>query len=756
MIKKYQKTQAILYLLVGLLPGAFLNAQIPETIHYQGKVSVGGEAFDGVGQFKFALVDGGTENVVTATATASVNNGFLTAVTVTDPGSGYSVSALPPNVTITGTEGSGATATAVVEDGRVTQISVDENGSGYALGASVTVAPPPPATIQTLWSHDGSGSGGSEPGSAIALSVSQGVFSVNLGDLSLDGMSEAITAELLQQGPLLLRVWFDDGAGSFAQLSPDQPLASVPYALVARAAESVADGAVSFDQVDPSVALWSRDAATDAVEYLMEGQGIRLKPFTNADLASGLWSPMITMGSVSNEASALGGTVSGGGSENWPNKAAGFFATIGGGQGNTASGDFATIGGGDTNEAAASATVGGGGGNAAIGDGATIGGGGGNAATGDGATIGGGGSNTASSIRATIGGGTLNTASGEYSVVSGGIENKASKRHSTVGGGWANTASGSRSTVAGGSNNTASGQAGAIGGGRNNTAINPESTVAGGLDNIAFGFYSAVGGGSANSARGTHSTVPGGRSNEAFGDYSFAAGRRAKVQFDHDGTFVWSDSTNSNFESTGVNQFLIRAEGGVGIGTNSPATALHLGGLSTLVDTADGLRLENTSGAIWDIHTSTSFLRFRYNDTNVAYVSTTGSWNETSDARLKKDVTPVSSVLQELEQLEVVAYQYKHRDPTEHPQIGFLAQNVNEVFPHLTSRESEDGYWSLNYSGFSVLAIRAIQEQQALIEGQEARITELEAQLAAQDELESRLARLENMLAESELVSSSN
>jgi hypothetical protein len=36
------------------------------------------------------------------------------------------------------------------------------------------------------------------------------------------------------------------------------------------------------------------------------------------------------------------------------------------------------------------------------------------------------------------------------------------------------------------------------------------------------------------------------------------------------GTFVWADQSGWNFESTGPNQFLIRASGGVGIGTNDP------------------------------------------------------------------------------------------------------------------------------------------------------------------------------------------
>lgn len=53
--------------------------------------------------------------------------------------------------------------------------------------------------------------------------------------------------------------------------------------------------------------------------------------------------------------------------------------------------------------------------------------------------------------------------------------------------------------------------------------------------------------------------------------HSFAAGFLAEAN--HGGTFVWADSASGfgvPFPSTGVNQFLIRASGGVGIGTNSP------------------------------------------------------------------------------------------------------------------------------------------------------------------------------------------
>lgn len=84
-----------------LLCGAS-SAQVPQLINYQGRVATAGVNFDGQGQFKFALVDGGTNTtpqVRTATATAIVINKFVMDYTVTDGGAGYTSA---PSVTITG------------------------------------------------------------------------------------------------------------------------------------------------------------------------------------------------------------------------------------------------------------------------------------------------------------------------------------------------------------------------------------------------------------------------------------------------------------------------------------------------------------------------------------------------------------------------------------------------------------------------------------------------------------------------------
>ncbi len=171
-----------------------------------------------------------------------------------------------------------------------------------------------------------------------------------------------------------------------------------------------------------------------------------------------------------------------------------------------------------------------------------------------------------------------------FTTVGGGKGNAARGPYATVGGGNGNTASGGTSghaTVGGGYSNSAEGIYSFVGGGVTNSARGNYSSVVGGESNItlAGASFSTVGGGIGDTAAGWGATVPGGYFNKAV-EFSFAAGKRAKAI--HAGTFVWADSSNEDFASTGVEQFLIRASGGVGIGKNNPAQALDVNGTAQM------------------------------------------------------------------------------------------------------------------------------------------------------------------------------
>jgi len=202
-----------------------------------------------------------------------------------------------------------------------------------------------------------------------------------------------------------------------------------------------------------------------------------------------------------------------------------------------------------------------------------------------GAAICGGGSsantNSVTDTYGTVGGGNNNragdgagsTSDKAYATVAGGFGNTASGQYSTVSGGETNTASGTRATVGGGSGNTASLDYATVGGGYLNTASTYQATVSGGRSNTASGSNATVGGGYINTASGINATVAGGTLNTAQGSYSFAAGRRAKAN--HQGAFVWADSTDADFASTTADQFLVRATGGVSLEVTSGGLRLQ-------------------------------------------------------------------------------------------------------------------------------------------------------------------------------------
>jgi formylglycine-generating enzyme required for sulfatase activity len=82
----------------------------------------------------------------TATAVATITAGFVTGITVTSGGSGYTSE---PSVTLSGGGGSGATAKAILSGDKVALTLVLTAGSGYSTEPTVVVeAPPKPLSVR--------------------------------------------------------------------------------------------------------------------------------------------------------------------------------------------------------------------------------------------------------------------------------------------------------------------------------------------------------------------------------------------------------------------------------------------------------------------------------------------------------------------------------------------------------------------------------------------------------------------------------
>jgi hypothetical protein len=137
-----------------------------------------------------------------------------------------------------------------------------------------------------------------------------------------------------------------------------------------------------------------------------------------------------------------------------------------------------------------------------------------------------------------------------------------------------------------------------------------------------------------------------------------------------------------------------------------------------------GIHVVNTAAPAqtWRLYTSSSTgdLRFHSDDNGgsaTAWINdVTGAYSSISDRRFKKNLEPIKSVLGDIMASEPMRYHYKLQDNTEEKSLGFIAQEVKEIFPELVSEE-EDRY-GVNYDGFGVLAIKAIQELNTKVEDQ--------------------------------------
>jgi hypothetical protein len=684
---------------------ATLFAQVPSVISYQGRVKVQSTDFTGPGEFKFALVSPGTNISLQATATAIVTSGFITGITVTDGGVGYTSA---PAVAITDATGSGATAVAQVSGGAVTNVAVQTAGNGYSSAPTVTIALPPPSLVYgTFWSNDGTSNAGNEPVAAVPSPVQQGLFSVFLGDTNLPNM-QPVPADVFTQSDAHLRIWFSDGTNGFAQLAPDLRFGSVGYAMMAAqvndaainaaalannsvttgklatnavTSERIADATISVSDLSLSLLdgtfwkLTGNGGLTPGIQFLgtTDNQPLELRVNNQRALRLEPTASNATVnvvgGSERNFVSTgvVGATIAGGGSGDYGGSA----------YTNSVAADFGTIGGGAANTIATNAT------------------------------------------NSVISGGYLNDIGVEsaYSAIGGGDDNNIAgaagllfgSPYSTIGGGQANHigTESSYSVIAGGRGNDVGVNGGvsasysAVGGGNNNNigASSTHSTIAGGQENdIGINSdSSAIGGGGFNTIGGSsqYATIPGGNNNFAT-NRSFAAGTRAKAN--HSGAFVWGDSNNADVASTNNNSFTMRASGGYRLFSNSGATL------------------------------------------GVYLAPNGGSWTSISDRNAKENFEPVNAraVLNKVAALPMSTWNYKSQAiAVRH--IGPMAQDFKAVFG---VGETDTGITTVDADGVALAAIQGLNE---VVTEKDARISELEKQNA---KVEDRLAALEKLVVQ--------
>ena len=135
--------------------------------------------------------------------------------------------------------------------------------------------------------------------------------------------------------------------------------------------------------------------------------------------------------------------------------------------------------------------------------------------------------------------------------------------------------------------------------------------------------------------------------------------------------------------------------------------------------------IEQTSFNNWEWYLSNDnpcWMGQKYNGLLIGdYNPTTGQHGYVSDRRLKSAIRPMAPVMDKLMKLQAVQYRMLGQQEDARPGPGFIAQEVRKLFPEMVTvlpgnsagDKALTDLHMLNYSQFFVLAIKAIQEQQA-------------------------------------------
>ncbi len=227
-----------------------------------------------------------------------------------------------------------------------------------------------------------------------------------------------------------------------------------------------------------------------------------------------------------------------------------------------------------------------------------------------------------------------------------------------------------------------------------------------GYENVAVGKMSlfSSNGGNLNTAIGAYTNV-------ATPGLSNATAIGALAQVGCSNCMVLGSANGVNSATSGIK---------VAIGLTTPLVDFHIKQTNeTYPVNGGGIRLERlTNTDHWDIGTdNTSDFDFALNGSAKAYINhVSGAYTVASDFRLKKDITTIGTVLPAIMQLQPKTYHYKDNQSSDPLSYGFIAQEVEQLFPAFVTTKGPDGTKAIAYQNFDVVAIKAIQELQNELE----------------------------------------
>jgi hypothetical protein len=119
-------------------------------------------------------------------------------------------------------------------------------------------------------------------------------------------------------------------------------------------------------------------------------------------------------------------------------------------------------------------------------------------------------------------------------------------------------------------------------------------------------------------------------------------------------------------------------------------------------------------------------------NTSVTSIGGYASWSNFSDKRAKRDIQDIKQGLDFIRQLRPVSFKMKNGNGN--TDFGFIAQDVEELLGDthnlLDVGGGQDRMLSLRYTQFIAPMVKAMQEQQEMIESQQSQIKKQQQQIA--------------------------
>ena len=199
----------------------------------------------------------------------------------------------------------------------------------------------------------------------------------------------------------------------------------------------------------------------------------------------------------------------------------------------------------------------------------------------------------------------------------------------------------------------------------------------------------AVAMGKSTTASGGFSTAMGGDST-ASGDYSVAMGRNTTASGEIS-TTMGRETTASDYAS-----FVIGQYNSSGSSVTNNATSFNTANTAFVIG----------NGTASNAKSDAFKVMFNGDATVSNDLTVSGDVVISSDARLKSNIVSLGSTLPKLLQIDGKSYEMKGKQ-----KIGVLAQEINEVFPELVSKDDNE-MLAVNYQGLVPVLINALKDQQ--------------------------------------------